>query len=114
MTLRDWEIGLSYEEWAKIIAQKIKESDDKDIVICSDAVGSPYVEAFDFQWINDLPENRNITVVVDASHILGIQSLNHSIIQSLNHSIIVTASLNKALAMPGGVIFSTIIFVQSA
>ena len=103
LTLRDWEIGLSYADWVKIIVEKIKESKDENIVICSDAVGSPYVEAFDFQWINDLPEDRNITVLVDASHSLGV---NHSIIQSLNHSIIVTASLNKALAMPGGVIFS--------
>ena len=106
LTLRDWEIGLNYAEWTKIIVEKIKGSEDENIVICSDAVGSPYVETFDFQWINDLPKDRNITVVVDASHSLGIQSLNHSIIQSLNHSIIVTASLNKALAMPGGVIFS--------
>ena len=72
LTLRDWEIGLSYKKWSKIIVEKIKESKEENIVICSDAVGSPYVEAFDFQWINDLPKDRNITVVVDASHSLGV------------------------------------------
>ena len=102
LTLRDWEIGLSYADWAKIIVEKIKESNEENIVICSDAVGSPYVEAFDFQWINNLPEGRNITVVVDASHSLGIMNG----MQSRSTKVIITASLNKALAMPGGVIFS--------
>ena len=134
LSLRDWEKGLNYADWAKIIAQKIKESEEENMVICSDSVGSPYVEAFDFQWIEDLPRDRNITVVLDASHGLGI-SLSEATpsefefvgledlgiektkefdppIQKIPKSeeskfrIITTASLNKALAMPGGVIFS--------
>jgi 8-amino-7-oxononanoate synthase len=102
LPLRDWEKDLNYADWAKIIAQKIKDSDEENIVICSDAVGSPYVEHFDFQWINELPSNRNITVVVDASHSLGIMNG----IQSRSTKVIITASLNKALSIPGGVIFS--------
>ncbi|MDZ7898643.1 MAG: aminotransferase class I/II-fold pyridoxal phosphate-dependent enzyme [Arcicella sp.] len=102
LDLRDWEKGLNYTKWSKIIAQKIRESDEENIVICSDAIGSPYVEAFDFQWIEDLPKDKNITVVVDASHSLGV--ING--IQSRSTKVIITASLNKALAMPGGVIFS--------
>lgn len=102
LNFRDWEKGLSYADWAKIIAQKIKESDNENIVICSDAVGSPYVESFDFQWIENLPKDKNITVVVDASHSLGIMNG----IESLSTKVIITASLNKAFAMPGGVIFS--------
>jgi 8-amino-7-oxononanoate synthase len=135
LNLRDWEKELNYADWAKIIAQKIKDSDEENIVICSDAVGSPYVEAFDFQWINELSKGKNITVVVDASHSLGVGKLSEfglrnvaplglkdlriEEINELNTSIpkihksdeskfrlIITASLNKALAMPGGVIFS--------
>ena len=126
LTLRDWEIGLSYEEWAKIIVQKIQESKEENIVICSDAVGSPYVEAFDFQWINNLPEDKNITVVIDASHSLGVNMSEFGFVRFMDSRInfppiqksdksgeakfrrnfIITASLNKALAMPGGVIFS--------
>jgi 8-amino-7-oxononanoate synthase len=136
LPLRDWEKGLNYADWTRIIALKIKESDDKNIVICSDAVGSPYVEAFDFQWIEDLPKYKNITVVVDASHGFGIKlsefgfvglgdlrieennelnlpipkihkSKRCDVSQSkFRNRFILTASLNKALAMPGGVIFS--------
>ncbi len=136
LTLRDWEIGLNYRGWAKIIVEKIKESGDENIVICSDAVGSPYVEAFDFQWINELPEGGNITVVVDASHSFGVNmseatpsklgfvglkdlwieenkefdtlipKIHQSDESKFRRKVIITASLNKALGITGGVILS--------
>ena len=143
LPLRDWENGLNYTDWAKIIVEKIKESDEENIVICSDTVGSPYVEAFDFKWIEQLPRDKNITVVVDASHSLGVNKLSEFGFPKLKNftiekvsefgfirlmdlgispsekplipksdeskfrqKVIITASLNKALAMPGGVIFS--------
>jgi 8-amino-7-oxononanoate synthase len=101
LQLEDWEKGLSYAQWASLIVEKIKECTAENIVICSDSVGSPYVEAFDFQWINELPEHRNITVVVDASHSFGIMNG----IESRSTKFIITSSLNKAMGMTGGVIF---------
>ena len=92
LQLEDWERGLSYSEWASLIVEKVKECMAENIVICSDSVGSPYVEQFDFQWINELPEGKNITVVVDASHSFGIMNG----IQSRSTKFIITASLNKA------------------
>ncbi|MCU0468297.1 MAG: aminotransferase class I/II-fold pyridoxal phosphate-dependent enzyme [Arcicella sp.] len=108
LKLEDWEKGLTYADWSVQIAKKVKEAKAQNIVICTDAVGSPYVEYFDFQWIKDLPKEKDITIVIDASHSFGV---NHSIIQSsncrtVNHSIIITSSLNKAMGMTGGVIFS--------
>ena len=104
--LEDWEKDLNYTVWASKIADKVSECTAENIVICSDSVGSPYVERFDFQWINELPEGKNITIVIDASHSFGVYHLKHSITQSSKHSIIITASLNKAMGMTGGVIFS--------
>jgi 8-amino-7-oxononanoate synthase len=108
LSLQDWEKGLTYDDWSLKIAEKVKETKAQNIVICTDSVGSPYVECFDFQWINDLPKEKNITIVIDASHSFGV---NHSIIQSsnrrtVNHSIIITSSLNKAMGMTGGAIFA--------
>jgi 8-amino-7-oxononanoate synthase len=102
LQLEDWEKGLNYSEWASKIFEKVRECNAENIVICSDSVGSPYVEAFDFQWINELPEGRNITVVVDASHSFGIKNG----IVSRSTKFIITASLNKAMGMTGGVILS--------
>lgn len=106
LQLEDWERGLSYSEWALQIVEKVNICTAKNIVICSDSVGSPYVEQFDFQWINNLSIDKNITIVIDASHSFGIHHFNHSIIHPFNHSVIITASLNKAMGMTGGVILS--------
>jgi 8-amino-7-oxononanoate synthase len=126
LQLEDWEKGLSYSDWSSLIVEKVKECTAENIVICSDSVGSPYVEQFDFQWVNELPECKNITVVVDASHSLGIRTSPpqppllyergsirpHSSIQSRKGNqrfgvkFICTASLNKAMGMTGGVILS--------
>jgi 8-amino-7-oxononanoate synthase len=135
LQLEDWEKGLSYSEWALLIVEKVRDCTAKNIVICSDAVGSPYVEAFDFQWIDGLPEDKNITVVVDASHSFGIEASPQSVGRPSPLSrgegagammifapplhgrgsrgdrrfgvrYIVTASLNKAMGMTGGVILS--------
>jgi 8-amino-7-oxononanoate synthase len=124
LQLEDWEKGLSYEQWASVIVEKVIKCDAKNIVICSDSVGSPYVEQFDFQWVNELPESKNVTVVVDASHSFGIQTspppllnergsiLPHSSVPSRKYNqrfgvrFICTASLNKAMGMTGGVILS--------
>ena len=107
--LEDWEKGLNYSAWTSLIVEKVRECTAENIVICSDSVGSPYVEQFDFQWINQLPVGKNITVIVDASHSIGIKTLP----QSVGVRFIITASLNKAMGMTGGVILSDLETVSS-
>ncbi len=102
LQLEDWEKGLSYSDWASKIVEKVQECTTENIVICSDSVGSPYVEAFDFQWVEELSENKNITVVVDASHSFGVKTSPRSV----GVRFIITASLNKAMGMTGGIILS--------
>ena len=109
LQLEDWEKGLNYSAWTSLIAEKVRECNADNIIICSDSVGSPYVEQFDFQWINQLPVGKNITVVVDASHSFGIKVSPRSV----GVRFIITASLNKAMGMPGGVILSDLDTVSS-
>ncbi len=122
LVLEDWEKGLSYTEWASNITSKVRKSKAQNIVICSDSVGSPYVETFDFQWVTNLPTDKNITILIDASHSLGVWEnlINDRVKIRLrknakiftaqpkhnNLKVIVTASLNKAMGMTGGVIFA--------
>jgi 8-amino-7-oxononanoate synthase len=99
----------SYQEWTLSIAEKVQNTLADNIVICADSVGSPYVEYFDFEWINSLPTDKNITVVIDASHSLGIDLPK---IASKNIQLIITSSLNKAMGMTGGVIFAEQDFIE--
>jgi 8-amino-7-oxononanoate synthase len=120
LVLEEWEKGLSYPEWALKITAKVRKSKAQNIVICSDSIGSPYAEVFDFQWVNELPKEKKITILIDASHSLGVwdnliddDSRLRKRTQILltptkreNINVIFTASLNKAMGMTGGVIFS--------
>jgi 8-amino-7-oxononanoate synthase len=102
--------NLSWEEWAKSVITTIQESSRTRVhVICSDSVGSPFVENFDFSIFKTLPFYREIYLVVDDSHGFGVLNTNGtgvfrelSAIQQVK--LIVSSSLNKALGIPGGAI----------
>ena len=100
-----------WDEWVKKTIQRIKASAaGTQHVVCTDSVGSPWVEAFDLELLRDLPNNRQIWLVVDDSHGLGVLGTNgqgvfSQLPQKNNIRSLVTSSLNKALGVPGGVIF---------
>ncbi|MFD1819485.1 7-keto-8-aminopelargonate synthetase [Pseudarcicella hirudinis] len=103
-----------YQNWANELPGKIRHSTADHFVIFSDSVGSPYVETFDFEWLANLPNDKNISVIIDASHSLGIQLpvFKHP----ENVRLVITSSLNKAMGMVGGVILSdaqTIQFIRN-
>ncbi len=71
-----------------------------------DALRSAY---YDFSWQYVLPAGKDITVVVDDSHGLGLlhggSGIWPELIQKPGVRVLVTASLGKAMGLPGGVIF---------
>ncbi|GLU51047.1 pyridoxal phosphate-dependent aminotransferase family protein [Dyadobacter frigoris] len=100
-----------WEDWAKDTILTIQESNvDCGHIICSDSVGSPFVESFDFSIFKTLPFYREIYLIVDDSHGLGVLGKNGGgIFRELSSiqqvKLIVSSSLNKALGIPSGVIF---------
>jgi len=103
---------ISWADWAKNTVSEIQESNHDDFhVILTDSVGSPFVENFDFSLFNTLPFYRQILLIVDDSHGLGIIGKSGNGIYSELAAIqqvklIVVSSLNKAMGIPGGVIFA--------
>lgn len=94
----------NHQDWEAQIVSQIEDSSAQNIVIFSDAVASPFVQNFSFDWLNHLPKNKNIVVVIDASHSLGIRALPMSNLE--NVKTIVSSSLNKAMGMAGGIVLS--------
>jgi len=100
----------SWGDWAKNVVVNVQERNHDEIhIILSDSVGSPFVENFDFSIFNALPFYRQIILIVDDSHGLGVLGSNGTgIYRNLSSiqqvKLIVTSSLNKALGIPAGVI----------
>jgi 7-keto-8-aminopelargonate synthetase-like enzyme len=101
----------SWTIWAETVIQNIKDSHQEIAhIICTDGIGSPMVEAFDFSVFANIPQDRsNVWIIVDESHTLGVFGLEanglYQTIASLSKAnVIMISSLNKALGIPGGVI----------
>lgn len=99
---------LEWHSWAAQTVQKINRSAAGIAhIICSDAVGSPMVKAFDFSLFDELANPA--WLIIDESHSLGVLGTNGRGIYStigkrLLPQTLVVSSLNKALGIPAGAI----------
>ncbi len=106
---------------------KIISKTKTPIAICCNAIDPLYCEKYNFDWILQLPDNQDITLILDDSHGLGVTyTEGGGIMRKLadgdifqkkpNLKIMVIASMAKALGIPGGVILSdkkTISIIQN-
>ncbi len=87
------------------------------ITILADAVPSFQIQAIDFSVLNSIPSHKEITLVIDESHSLGIlgtqgRGIFSSIVLSSIKRKIMVASLGKAFGLTGGVIAGDIDFIS--
>ncbi|WP_367751790.1 aminotransferase class I/II-fold pyridoxal phosphate-dependent enzyme [Flavobacterium sp. WC2430] len=87
------------------------------ITILTDAVPSFNTEPIDLSFLNFIPANKEITLVLDESHSLGILGTNGcGIFSSIAYPNvkrkIMLSSLGKAFGLTGGVIVSDAEFIQ--
>lgn len=96
---------------------RILDHKKEKITIVTDAVPSFQTQAISLKILDNIPSHKEITLVVDESHSIGILGKNGSGIYSsiTNPNIkrkILVASLGKALGLTGGVIASDSRFIQ--
>lgn len=108
--------NLDFNNWTQFILEETPHL-KSPIVLFSNTLDPLKAKQFDFSWIQRLPNNIPITIVLDDSHGIGITGKNGAgIFSSLktpkNVELIVIASLGKALSIPGGVILGTKDFIQ--
>jgi 7-keto-8-aminopelargonate synthetase-like enzyme len=100
------------------INEKILSENSEEIVICVDTILSLEVTPTDFDFLNLISSNKNITLVVDESHSLGIVGENGGGIfqnipmENLKRKIMVS-SLGKALGLSVGIICGDRLFIDS-
>lgn len=98
--------GESFSEWSNGLHQRPAHP----CVILTNALNPGYPEYYQFDWVARLPVGQPITLVIDDSHGLGLLNGGRGIWPQIPHHpqvrLIVTASLAKAVGLPGGIIFS--------
>lgn len=98
-----------YTEWVQNLPARLPHIPGSRIILLVNSLDPLYAEKYDFSWVADLPAERQITLVIDDSHGMGIIGTNGSGIfgqvQPPPHvEVIVVGSLGKALGLPGGVV----------
>lgn len=106
------------EVWWEKLPERVAACESGEIIIATDSVGSPHTSRVPLERLGELPADKAVTVVVDDSHGLGIFGENGAgsygalarVIKRNaarpRHNIILVSSLNKALGVPAGAIFS--------
>lgn len=102
---------LKWREWSEQTVKRINEAPPgSNHIICSDAVGSPMVKAFDFSVFDALKAPSKVWLLIDESHSLGVFGASgRGIAEQIPASILprttFVSSLNKALGIPAGAIW---------
>ncbi|WP_159022511.1 aminotransferase class I/II-fold pyridoxal phosphate-dependent enzyme [Formosa sp. L2A11] len=87
------------------------------IAICADAVPTATVNTVDFSFIETIPKQKKITLLVDESHSIGItgetgMGIFSSIPTTHVKQKILVSSLGKAIGLPGGIIAGDSSFIE--
>lgn len=95
---------------------RLLDSNQQKITILSDGVPSHQTKAIDLSVLKELPNHKEITLLIDESHSLGILGENGcGIYAAINFPIkrkIMVSSLGKAFGLTGGVIASDASFIN--
>ncbi len=101
----------SFTNWTKQVAELVADSNAKDIAIVCNAVDPLYCTDMQFDWVASLPAHKNILLIIDDSHGLGVTGedgagIYRTISGQSTVQLVVVSSLAKAMGIPGGVVLS--------
>ncbi len=100
----------SFTSWTQQVSDQIRHSPEKNWVLISNSMNNLYPEIYDFNFLKQLPEDKNITLIVDDSHGIGINQQGRGVYTALpkQHNIrpVVVASMAKALGVDAGLILA--------
>ncbi|GAB3199382.1 7-keto-8-aminopelargonate synthetase-like enzyme [Pontibacter aydingkolensis] len=102
-----------YTSWVEALPSAIAACSG-DVVLVMNSVDPLYARKYAFNWITDLPEDKQITLIVDDSHGFGLLGEKGAGVYpelrkllKLNVELVVVASMGKALGIAGGVVLGS-------
>ena len=101
----------SFESWAKSIVDEINTSRQKTWVLISNSMNNLLPEIYDFSFVEKIDQHKEIVLLIDDSHGIGINHNASSALtlhqQKTNVSVILVASMAKALGVDAGMIMGS-------
>ncbi|GAB4039705.1 aminotransferase class I/II-fold pyridoxal phosphate-dependent enzyme [Spirosoma gilvum] len=109
--------SLSFSDWVAQLPEQVRATPPGPIAILTNSLDAVCSDYYPFDWIDTLPNDHPITLVVDDSHGVGVLNNGRGIWPQLqnkpNVNLLVTASLAKAMGLPGGVILGSTDTIRS-
>lgn len=100
-----------FTEWSKSIIKEINESNINCWVIISNSLNNLYPELYDFSFVKEIDTQKQVVLIVDDSHGIGITNAGKGIFPALpqqeNIETVVIASMAKALGVDAGLILGS-------
>lgn len=110
---------LSFANWSAQVSDQIRAMQNASrvtggVAILVNSIDAVHSEYYAFDWVRELPEELPITLIVDDSHGLGVLNTGRGIWPQIPQQpnraggpirLLVSASLAKAMGLPGGVVF---------
>ncbi|RZK44033.1 MAG: pyridoxal phosphate-dependent aminotransferase family protein [Pedobacter sp.] len=104
-------VNLGFDTWAADLVAEINESAKQNWVIVSNSLNNLYPEVYDFSFLKDIEITKNITLIVDDSHGIGVVGSGKGVFSGLptqnNIERLVLASMAKALGVDAGLIIGS-------
>lgn len=99
----------SRKEWEQSSLEYILSSKSETFMIISNTLDNLFPEMYSFDWLKEIPEHKNIILLLDDSHGLGIihenkSSISTSVNKQPNIHTIIVASLAKGLGTDAGLV----------
>ncbi|MEJ5993867.1 aminotransferase class I/II-fold pyridoxal phosphate-dependent enzyme [Pedobacter sp. Du54] len=98
----------SFNDWSKSLVKEINSSKIDKWVVISNSLNNLYPEVYNFSFLKAINEEKQIILIVDDSHGIGIINNGKGAIPALprlkNIEILIVASMAKALGVDAGLI----------
>lgn len=101
----------SFNNWATGLIAEINHSKFKNWVIISNSLNNLYPEIYDFSFVKEIDEKKNVVLIVDDSHGIGITNKGKGVFFTLpkqkNIETVAIASMAKALGVDAGLVLGS-------
>jgi 8-amino-7-oxononanoate synthase len=101
----------SFTDWATQIVNEVNGCEIKNWILISNSMNNLYPERYDFSFIRKINKDKNIILIIDDSHGIGINNNGLSAFSSIppcaNVEVVIVASMAKALGIDAGIVLGS-------